>query len=413
MLRVLIVTMSKPYPPTSGGAIRVHGIIEGLYQARHDVTMLCFYDGLSNIDHIRVKTAPPPERTTLSRLHDLFLTNKPDIAGRFYSDLFATRLRQILAETRYDVIQFEGIESVCYLPIAKKLQPNAKYIFDTFNAEYDLQRNIYQIDRRKITRWPAAFYSYIQVGRIARFEAEMCRMSDAVIAVSAEDAELLKPFRPDARIHVVSNGIWVDRYMEEEIFDFDGPTVFDGPRHIPQNNLVFTGKMDYRPNVDAMLWFTDVILPRIQAEIPDVTLSIVGQQPHPRLDHLKSMSNIRVTGFVDSVLPYLQKANVYVAPLRMGSGTRLKLLEAMAAGCTIVATSTASAGLSENIKETMVIADDPDEIAQAVINLLKSPERDTLRETVRQRVREQYDWSVLIPHLLAVYEEIGLDVTGG
>src|SRR5690606_2870801 len=107
---------------------------------------------------------------------------------------------------------FEGIEVACYIPYARQMQPQAKLVFDTFNAEYLLQRVIFQIDRREIKRLPAAAYSLVQAGRIKHFEREMCRIADAVIAVSYEDAAALKNFRDDRRIYIVPSGIFVDDY---------------------------------------------------------------------------------------------------------------------------------------------------------------------------------------------------------
>jgi polysaccharide biosynthesis protein PslH len=399
-MRILIVSVSLPYPPASGGEIRAHGIIEGLRKAGHDLSLLCFHTGEINATQtgdLRVITVPPPTRTIRDRLRNLILTRQPDIARRFYSDTMAERLRALLAAESFDLIQFEGIEAVCYLPIAKDSQPAAKLVFDTFNAEYSLQRGIYYIDRQNIRRWPAALYSLIQSRRIGNFERQMCHRADAVIAVSPEDADLLRPFRPDERIHIVPSGIWVDNYTADH-------TTLD----LGQNALVFTGKMDYRPNVDAALWFTGEIYPHVRAQIPDAHLYIVGQQPHPRLAPLRRMDDVQLTGRVDSVLPYLRAAAVYVAPLRMGSGTRLKLLEAMASGCAIVATHTASAGLLSDAKQTMILADDNADFADAVIQLLQNPvRRRELGEAARAQVSRHYDWPVLIPRLLDVYREIG------
>jgi glycosyltransferase involved in cell wall biosynthesis len=158
--------------------------------------------------------------------------------------------------------------------------------------------------------------------------------------------------------------------------------------------------MDYRPNVDAVLWFAQEILPHL----PDVHLVIVGQQPTARVQALAVHERVQITGQVASVLPYLHGASVYIAPLRMGSGTRLKLLEAMAARCAIVATPLAASGLSDAAKAAMCIAETPLEFAQAVNALLHDPEkRQTLGDQAREIVGQQYDWSVLIPRLLEVY----------
>src|SRR5690606_14010977 len=121
--------------------------------------------------------------------------------------------------------------------------------------------------------------------------------------------------------------------------------------------LVFTGKMDYRPNIDAMRWFSETILPLVQEAVPDVHLYIVGQKPHKSLESLRDAPHIDLTGWVPNVQPFLQAADVYIAPLRMGSGTRLKLLEAMAAGCAVVATTVAASGLDNTVKRSLILAD--------------------------------------------------------
>jgi polysaccharide biosynthesis protein PslH len=415
-MRTLHLTTELPYPAASGGAIRVNGIIEGLHKAGHDVTVICFHEGdASEVpDYINIETVPLITRTKRQRINTLLFTQTADIALRLYSDKFATRLRELLIHQQFDLVQFEGIEMVCYLPIVKQAQPDAKLCFDTFNAEFALQDTIYRIDRGKIKRWPAALYSWLQVGRIKRFEGRMCRLADMVVAVSPEDATSLQPFRPDQRIHIIPNGIHVGDFMDTSTSLLVGAQHAESLLSSPiehNNALVFTGKMDYRPNIDAMLWFTESILPHIKRDMPDVNLYIVGQKPHARLEHLTTTDNVHITGWVDSVAPYLQNATVYIAPLRMGSGTRLKLLGAMAAGCAIVATTTACAGLLDEAKQAMIIIDDEKQMAEKIVTLLNNPsQRGQMGKIAREKVEQYYDWSVLIPRLLDAYKEIGLGV---
>jgi glycosyltransferase involved in cell wall biosynthesis len=285
-----------------------------------------------------------------------------------------------------------------YLASVRKHQPNAKLWYDAHNAEYDLQRTIFQVDKEDSLRWPAAVYSYIQSQRIAWFEAQICQQVDGVIAVSDEDAEALRPFRQDCQIYVVPNGIISDDYgMSREQLELG--------KHV----LVFTGKMDYRPNVDAVRWFATDILPEVHKHVPDARLYVVGQKPHAKIEKLRDKHNVAITGWVNDVRPFLHAAQVYIAPLRMGSGTRLKILEAMAAGCAVVATSSAAAGLQADAKNIMLIADDEDSFCSAVVTLLRDPaRRQALGKTAQTYVRENYDWSVLIPRLLAAYKDAEL-----
>jgi glycosyltransferase involved in cell wall biosynthesis len=410
-MKILIITTQLPDPPASGGALRVFGIVKGLHEAGHQVSLITFAtdEELRQTKRlsqycVAIITVPPPQpRSRLHRLRDLLLTRQPDISFRFYDPGFDSRLRQLLTQQQFDLLQIEAIEAAIYLPAAKAASPTANIVFDTFNAEYVLQRVIADIDRREFKRLPAAIYSWIQSRRIRRYEAEICRLSEAVIAVSTEDADALRNFREDKKVHVVPSGITVEDYAK--------PIDQSAPRHnLEEKRLVFTGKMDYRPNIDAVLWFTDEILPSIRRQYPDVQLDIVGQQPHPRLQQLSAQAGINLTGRVASIIPYLQQADVYIAPLRMGSGTRLKLLEAMACGCAIVATSTAAAGLLTEAKQAMLISDDPQAFAAQTTQLLQdASKREALGMEAQRQVRAHYDWSVLIPMLLNVYRKIGLE----
>lgn len=403
-MRILIVTASLPYPLASGGAIRVYGMIKGLHEAGHQITLAALHDGQPAPESTplaeycaQIITALPPQRSKSQRLRDLILTRTPDIAKRLYSDAFAQKLRALLQSERFDIVQCEAIEAACYMPIIRQAQPQAKLVFDTFNAEYMLQRVIFDIDRREPKRLPLAVYSWIQAGRIERYEGAMCRLADAVIAVSPEDADALRALDHSTPIHIVPSGIFVDDYAKESASLDLGRAV------------IFSGKMDYRPNVDAALWFARDIYPHIKAQVADVRWWIVGQQPHARLEPLRADPSITITGRVDAVQPYLTSATVYAAPLRMGSGTRLKLLEAMASGCAIVATSIAASGLLPEVKAAMRIADSETAFAEQVTALLNDPiTRATLGAAARQQVAAFYDWSVLIPRLLRVYK--GLSV---
>jgi polysaccharide biosynthesis protein PslH len=150
-------------------------------------------------------------------------------------------------------------------------------------------------------------------------------------------------------------------------------------------------------------------LPQVHKQIPEARLYIVGQKPHARLESLRDKYNIELTGWVPEIRPFLHATDVYVAPLRMGSGTRLKILEAMAAGCVVVATTSAAAGLPPDVKKAMILADTETEMSDAIIKLLRNQsDRQALGEAGQSAVKQHYDWSLLIPRLLAAYKEIGL-----
>jgi glycosyltransferase involved in cell wall biosynthesis len=404
-MRILMLTPSLPYPPHQGGALRNYGILHGLHAAGHQTTLLSFNGNHQSaqptpLDTLceRVITVPTPARSQSQRLRDMIASPQPDLMRRLANDAFRQRLIEILREETFDLVQFEGLEMAGYLPDVRQHQPSAKLCYDAHNAEYRLQENIFTVDRSDPRHWPAAAYSLVQARRIKHFEREVCRQVDCVLAVSDEDAAALRPFRPDNRVAVIPNGIFAADYTGS-VEQLD----------LGENVLVFTGKMDYRPNVDAMLWFTAEILPMVQSRVANVRLYIVGQQPHRRLEALRDQEHIALTGWVADVAPFLHAADVYVAPLRMGSGTRLKILEAMAAGCAIAATPLAAAGLPDEVRSALVITQDAAQMTDAIVRLLQNAEqRAKLSSMAKTVVHKHYDWSVLIPRLLLAYREIGL-----
>lgn len=175
--------------------------------------------------------------------------------------------------------------------------------------------------------------------------------------------------------------------------------------------MVFTGKMDFRPNIDAMLWFCNEILPRIRAEIPRVHIVIVGQKPAPRVAALGKQQGVEVTGSVPDTRPYITDAAVYVVPLRMGSGTRLKVLEAMAMGKAIVSTARGVEGIDLIPECHALIADIPDAFARAVVALLRDAERRrALGQAARALAEAKYDWRAIVPRFDDVYRTWTLEV---
>jgi glycosyltransferase involved in cell wall biosynthesis len=369
-MRILFLTPQLPYPPEKGTALRNWGLISGL-STQHDTAVLSFLDpGQSDkiADPLResccVELVEPPARTLWDRLRDMLTTTQPDMALRLASDAYGSRLASWLARGSFDVVQVEGIELAPYLDVVNQVWPSSDQagrpivVFDDHNCEYVLQERVFLTDLQTPARWPAAAYSFVQWRRLRRYEAQVCLSADHVLAVSEADARALGRLVPGLDVTVIPNGIDSRVYRTETI-------VSQAAGH----SIVFTGTMDFRPNVDAVLWFTKEVWPLIKAEVPDARFSVVGQRPHRRLDPLKRDRSVMLTGWVEDVRPYIADAAVYVAPLRMGGGTRLKLLEAMAMGKPVVATSLGAEGYPVNNERELILADTPNAFAQAVVGL--------------------------------------------
>jgi glycosyltransferase involved in cell wall biosynthesis len=397
--RILFLTPHLPYPPHQGGALRNYGLMKGLAERGHELAILSFREpAQDDVDATPLadfcnpaQTVIAPVRTISDRLRDL-AAGHADMTRRFWSEAFADTLQNMLSEQQFDVIHMD-IEMTGYLPVMQQHAPDAVLVYDALNAEYDLQQRIALQDLRTLKRLPFAGYSLIQARRLRRVESRLCETVDQVFACSQVDANKLAALSHDAPVDVIPNAITVGDY-----------TASAGEINLQRPALVFTGKMDFRPNVDAALWFAEEILPLIQREEPASHFTIVGQKPHARLDVLRARSDVTLTGFVPAIQPYIAAADVYVAPLRMGSGTRFKLLESMALGQAIVSTHIGAEGLGAQDGEHLILADTPQDFADKVLLLLRDK---TLREQLatqgRRFVAKYYDWSAIIPRVEAGY----------
>ncbi|MBM3190669.1 MAG: glycosyltransferase [Chloroflexi bacterium] len=399
--RILFLTPQLPYPPEQGAAIRNLNLVTQVAQ-RHDVALLSFtqeapctagpLEGLCR----PLGMVPAPQHKPAQRLRTLLTTASPDMAFRLRSDAFAQALLDLLSVESFDIVQIEGVELAPYgLMIREWLgEDSPALVLDEHNAEYVLQRRAFEADIRKPGRWHAAAYSWAQWRRLARFERQVCLDADAVVAVSEADAAALRALAPGIVPLVVPNGVDVNRFH---------PNLPDAlPLEHPA--VVFTGRMDFRPNVDAMEWFHERIWPLIRAQRPDARLYVVGKAPHAALSPLALDPSVTVTGYVADVLPYFGGADVYVVPLRMGGGTRLKVLEAMAAGLPLVSTTIGAEGIAGESGEYLLLADGAQAFADAVLDVLHKPTlRARLGAAARRYVVQNYDWRRIVPRLEPLY----------
>jgi sugar transferase (PEP-CTERM/EpsH1 system associated) len=399
--RILFLTPQLPYPPHQGTALRNFGLIDGLAGRGHRVALLSFVEvdqpalaetPLASLCDPAI-TVPAPARSRWRRLRDL-LVGHADMARRLWSDEFQSVLRDLLLREAFDAIHIEGIEMAPYLPTILAADTYGTPIYDAHNAEYALQRRIFTQDLRIPRRWPVAIYSLIQARRLMRVEAATCRAVDHVFACSDTDAAHLRRLRHRTPVTVIPNAIPTAQYHDADLPEAD----------LPRPSLVFTGKMDFRPNVDAALWFAREILPLIRERVPGAHFAIVGKNPHTRLDSLRGHPGVTITGFVPDIRPYIRAADIYVAPLRMGSGTRFKLLEAMAMERAVVSTRVGAEGIAVAEGKHLLLADTPHDFAQAVVGLLQDEaRRSALGSEGAKVVRARYDWSAIIPQVEAAY----------
>jgi glycosyltransferase involved in cell wall biosynthesis len=301
------------------------------------------------------------------------------------------------------VIQIEGLEMVRHglaaVAAARAAGQQPRVAYDAHNAEWVLQDRAWRADVGRPAGWIGAFYSRLQTAKLRRFERALLGAVDATIAVSDADAAALRAVEGHprgsrrARIEVVPNGVDVDAVEAAD------------PAAVEAGTCLFIGKMDFRPNVDAMSWMAREAWPLIRAEVPEARLWIVGRDPNAVVTALADGSNgIEVVGGVPEVSTWLARAAVVVVPLRIGGGTRLKVLEAMSAGKAIAATTMAVEGLHLTHEREALLGDRPAEFAHCVVQLLRdAAQRGRLGAQARHRVERDYRWSALVPRIEALY----------
>ena len=411
-LRILFLTPQIPFPPQQGTTIRNFNLLAQLSE-RHTVDLLSFDAYPHEVKNLgpltemcdQVRLVPAARRSMYQRAWALLSTSLPDMALRLQSPAFEGALREIVESSEYDVVQIEGVEMGPYALLLRqwvRSRPGGmrspRLVFEDHNAEYVLQRRAYETDRRHFRRWIGAIYSWIQWRRLRHYEAAVCSCADAVVAVSEADAAALESLVPGLCPAVVPNGV------DLQLYDPIGVT----PLPLGSNVLLFTGKMDFRPNVDGVLWFCDEVWPLVRERMPDAQFFVVGKDPHPRLRRLYGLPGVTVTGWVEQILPYFAAASVYVVPLRVGGGTRLKVLEAMAMGLPMVSTALGAEGLGAESGGQLMLADDPDQFAAAVIALLEDEgTAKRLGADAQHFVRQRYGWPAIVPRLEALYASLG------
>jgi sugar transferase (PEP-CTERM/EpsH1 system associated) len=224
---------------------------------------------------------------------------------------------------------------------------------------------------------------YRKEGRALRaYERKVCEAADCVLVTTEREARLGREIAPGARFHVVSNGVDTSYFA---------PSIASvAPRG---RCVIFTGDMAYFPNQEAAIFFTHQVLPLIRRDVPDVRFLVVGRNPDRRVEALRGIEGVEVSGSVPDVRPWLARADAAVAPLTIAAGIQNKILEAMSSGLPVVATSRAVQGLTRPVADLIETADTPGEFARRAVRLLQNPEDAQRRGAEgRQRVGAEYNW---------------------
>ena len=384
-MRILVLDEELPFPTNTGKRTRSFNLYRRL-AARVQIRYVGYGEGCSiAAEALRMAGIEPvavPRRIPLKRglafylrLCANLLSPLPYIVTSHYSGTYQDVVLENIKEFCPDLVLCEWTPYVIY---AKGLV-SVKKLVSAHNVEADIWRRYYENENNWLRRW----YIRGQWRKVERFERAALAWVDGAVAVSDPDRTRLAEWTRELPIAVVPNGVDLNYFSPM-------------PQPELRWNLVFTGSMDWRPNQDAIRYFVRKIWPLLRSAQPKVKCTFVGRNPPASIQSLAEVPGVHITGTVDDVRPYIEGAAVYVVPLRIGGGSRLKILEAMAMGRAVVSTTLGAEGLDVVHNRHIVLADGPHAFAEAVLKLMADPGRcQELGIHGRRLVEQHYGWDIL------------------
>lgn len=384
-MKLLFLSQRVPYPPNRGDKITTWQLVDR-FRHEHQVTVVAFsHDdadrrAAQELRGMGVETVDIPLDLTRAKLKALPLlaTRQPLTLGVFGSRKLQAAVDARAGETDF-AYAFSSSMGAFLLP------HEIPWIMHFAELDSDKWR---QYAER--ARGPVAWVYRREWRRLLEFEREVAARTVTNVLCTPLEEEIFQREIPGRPSVVLRNGVDLERFSPAE----NNPE----PGH-----LVFTGVMDYLPNVDGCCWFVEEILPRVQEAVPETTFSIVGSNPTPQVQRLAQVPGVTVTGFVDDTRDWLRRGTVSVAPLRIARGIQNKVLEALAMGLPVVGTTSATQGVEGVPEQDYLVRDDAESFAAAVVQLLESTDRaQALASRGRALVEERYSWSEVLAPLDAL-----------
>lgn len=386
------------YPPIYGGRIRRYYILKHLSKD-NDITLLAFINSkedFKNIEGIKeyCKAIETVQKVSslrkdywFTRFRNAFLrriASYPENIISFYQTEMKKKIKDLISKNHYDLVLIE----YWYMGQYAEICGNIPKVLDEVDVEYIRYKRMYQIEKDPVKK--SEFYSgWI---RTKKYELKFIKKFDRIIAVTTQDKQVLEREIPSLNISVIPTCVDPD-YIK--------------PSKMPNNSkdLIFIGSYGHYPNVDGILYFCRDIFPRILREVPDAHLYIVGPYAPEEILNLVGR-NVTITGFIKDVRPYISRS-ISVVPLRIGSGIKGKIIEAMGLGSPVISTGIGAEGLEIIPGKHLIVEDTPKGFAKQTVELLKNKcLRERLRENGLKLVREKYTWGNAISKLNVIFEEV-------
>lgn len=394
-MRILFLAHLFPLPLDSGGKIKSYHTLK-ILAARHEVQTIAYLRGqeesrmVPELRRVCEGIEMPLARGKGRQIADLLGSiscGRSFIISRDFRAGMLEAVRDAVNWFKPDVVHIDHLQMAQFVGFGGRY----KTVLDNHNVESMIVRRVAETSQSRLMRW----YAAVEWPKLRKYELDICNRCDLVLTVSDEDKAVLRGLDPAlTNVECVPIGVDVDHFRPVD-------------RVAGTHNMLSVGTMYWPPNVDSMLYFCRDILPLVSEQIADCTLTIAGQRPVDAIRALAGDPRIEVTGYVDDERVIATNCGVFVVPLRSGSGVRVKILNALAMGLSVVSTSIGAEGLAVKSGEHLLIADSPRDFADAVVRVLRDRElADHLGSSGRKLVCERYSWTRVGDQLLSLYDRL-------
>jgi len=395
-MKILMLTSKCPYPPHEGMTIRTYNLIKFIsnYHEIYLLTLIQNKEEMNGLEQMK-KYCKLVYAAPIKANNDCFLltwylfkslfSNRPFISYKYDVKEVRLKIRELVNKENFDIAHLDLLHLVQY---ENEIREIPKILIEHNIESVLLSRRV----KRENNLILKAFL-YTQYIKLRKYEKIMCERMEHCIVVSEVDREALTSIIPGLKITVIPNGTDTDYFVNNEA--------------IKEHSIVFVGSLTWFPNINGMRYFIKRIFPIILNAIPDIKFYIVGKNSPKYTIPKRYKSYICQTGAVSDIRPFVSRASVYIVPLRIGGGTRLKILDAMAMKKAIVSTSVGCEGIEVVPGKDIVVEDHPVDFANQVVKLIKNPNlTESLGENARNLVENRYNWDVIYRKMNNVYNSL-------
>lgn len=393
-----MICNKAPYPANDGSSIAIYNMAKGLLENNVDVDLLA----INTKKHFKPDNNVPDKFKTDTNYQSVFHNTNTSLIGaflnlfssqsyfvsRFLFENFGEELKQKLKLNKYDIIQIEGLFMAVYIPLIKKIS-SAKIVLRAHNIEHVIWERHIQNEKNILKKW----YLNLQNKRLKHFETDILNSVDAVVTITTEDEKYIRDKFPSQNITTAITGISLSDYPLAQ-------------KSAEPNTVFYFGSMDWLPNQEAVEWFVSNCWQKIKQEIPSAKFIIAGRNMPERIKALEA-NGIKCVENVADKNEFYHTYQLMIVPLLSGSGLRIKIIEGMAFGKTIVSTSVGAEGIPVNNGHEVIIADSADEIVKAVVNLLTNhQEFEKIGLNARQFAENNFVNKSIVGHLTNFYTQL-------